>query len=51
MVLKNMDGNNDIMDLDLVYKNYLFWNQILLNTTYNTNFENIAKKYIKLLRR
>lgn len=51
MVLKTFDKNNDIMDLSLVYENYLYWNQILQNTTYNANFDNVAKKYIKLLRR
>ncbi len=50
-VLRVLDGNDDIMNIDLIYDNYLYWNQILKGTQYQAEFDEVTKRYVKLFRR
>ena len=50
-VLNALYKKYDIMNIDLIYENYLYWNQILEESSYQSKFDEVAKKYVRLLRR
>ena len=50
-VLNALYKKYDIMNIDLIYENYLYWNQILEESSYQSKFDDVAKKYVRLLRR
>lgn len=49
-VVKKLEGNNDIMNINLIHMNYLYWRKILGNTIYQNDFDSVTNKYLSLVK-
>lgn len=50
-VVNAIKDHQDLTNIDLIYANYLYWKQILQNTCHQSNFDDISKRYLRLIRR
>ena len=50
-VLNALYKKYDIMNINLIYENYLYLKQILKESRYQSKFDDVAKKYVRLLSR